>query len=392
MSTLIEDTPETTQAASRLRATMAAVRIAFTWLGVRKTLSPEQKSQAAESFGAEREFLSAGKKLLDTSRPAFKAVTSVRNRIVSYWKGMSLPYPEPGIRLIRQDDIGAFTLQLTTFKQELAEAVEALDRRYAELKSAARQRLGSLYNAADYPASLTGWFDCTWDFPSVEPPDYLRPLSPQLYEQEAARVSARFDEAVRLAEEAFTEELSKLMSHLTEWLSGTEDGKPKVFRDTAVENLREFFERFRHLNVRSNQQLDELVGQAQRIVSGVQPQQLRDDQPLRQPATGKPLNPNHVLKDLRQNGKRLFNRTVVHRADWQSLSCCGAILFETLHRSQGFVHVDGQELFRNGPFEDPLDLANPPVDDVAAESAGDHVLLHNLQILGTEPVGRHIAV
>jgi hypothetical protein len=282
MTTMIEDTPETTQAAGRLRATMAAVRVAFTWLGVRKTLSPEQKSQAAESFGAEREFLSAGKKLLDTSHPAFKAVTSVRNRIVSYWKGMSLPYPEPGIRLIRQDDIGAFTLQLTTLKQELAEAVEALDRRYAELKSAARQRLGSLYNAADYPTSLTGWFDCNWDFPSVEPPDYLRQLSPQLYEQEAARVSARFDEAIRLAEEAFTEELSKLVSHLTERLSGTEDGKPKVFRDTAVENLGEFFERFRHLNVRSNQQLDELVGQAQRIVSGVQPQQLRDDQPLRQ--------------------------------------------------------------------------------------------------------------
>jgi len=63
---------------------MAAVRVCFTWLGVRKTLSPEQKSQAAESFGAERDFLSAGKKLLDTSHPAFKAVTSVRNQIVSY--------------------------------------------------------------------------------------------------------------------------------------------------------------------------------------------------------------------------------------------------------------------------------------------------------------------
>ena len=69
MTTMIEDSPETAQAAGRLRATMAAVRVAFTWLGVRKTLNPEQKSQAAESFGAEREFLSAGKKLLDTSHP-----------------------------------------------------------------------------------------------------------------------------------------------------------------------------------------------------------------------------------------------------------------------------------------------------------------------------------
>jgi len=248
----------------------------------RKTLSPEQKSQAAESFGAERNYLSAGKKLLDTSHPAFKAVTSVRSRILGYWRSLSLPYPEPGIRLIRQDDISPFAVQMTTLKQELIEAVHQLDDRYAELKAAARRQLGNLFNPADYPASLQGWFDCTWDFPSVEPPDYLRQLSPQLYEQEAARVAARFDDAVRLAEEAFTEELSKLVSHLTERLSGSEDGKPKIFRDTVVENLRDFFDRFRHLNVRSSEQLDELVGQAQRIVTGVKPQQLRDDQPLRQ--------------------------------------------------------------------------------------------------------------
>ena len=46
----------------------------------------------------------AGKKLLDTRHAAFKAVTSVRSRIQSFWKGLSLPYPEPGLRLIRQDD------------------------------------------------------------------------------------------------------------------------------------------------------------------------------------------------------------------------------------------------------------------------------------------------
>ena len=95
-------------------------------------------------------------------------------------------------------------------------------------------------------------------------------------------MQARFDEAVQLAEQAFTDELAKLVSHLTERLSGQEDGKPKVFRDSAVENLTEFFERFRHLNVRSNEQLDELVAQAQRTIRGVEPQELRDSAGLRQ--------------------------------------------------------------------------------------------------------------
>ncbi len=282
----------------RLRTTMAAVRVMFTWLGSRKTLTQEQKSQAADTFGAERAYLSAGKKLLDTSHPAFKAVTAVRHRALAYWRGVSLPYPESGIRLIRQDDIGAFTVQLTSLKAELDDAVIKLDERYDELRSAARRRLGSLYNAGDYPATLRGWFDVTFDFPSVEPPDYLRQLSPQLYQQEAARVAARFDEAVELAEQAFTEELAKLVSHLTERLGGAEDGKPKVFRDSVVENLREFFERFRHLNIRSNEQLDDLVGQAQRVVRGVEPQQLRDNQALRQQVASQLSGVQSVLDGL----------------------------------------------------------------------------------------------
>jgi len=281
-----------------MRMTMAAVRVMFTWLGSRKTLTQEQKSQAADTFGAERAYLSAGKKLLDTSHPAFKAVTAVRTRVIAFWKGISLPYPESGIRLIRQDDISSFTVQMTSLKVELDEAVVQLDARYDELKSAARRRLGSLYNAGDYPVTLRGWFDVSYDFPSVEPPEYLRQLSPQLYQQEASRIAARFDEAVQLAEQAFTEELSKLVSHLTERLSGSEDGKPKVFRDSVVENLREFFERFRHLNIRSDQQLDELVVQAQRVVRSVEPQQLRDNRALRQQVASQLSGVQSVLDGL----------------------------------------------------------------------------------------------
>jgi len=284
MSTLLDD-PITNSAnapADRLRGTMAAVRLSFTWLGVRKSLSAEQKLQAADTFGAEGNYLSAGKKLFDTSHPAFRAVSAVRSQAVSMWRGLSLPYPEPGIRLIRQQDIASFDVQMTSLRVELDEAVARLNEHFGDLKRAACERLGRLYNASDYPTSLRGLFKLEHDFPSIEPPEYLRQLSPALYEQEKARVTARFDEAVRLAEEAFVGELAKLVSHLTERIAGHEDGKPKVFRDSAVTNLTEFFGRFRQLNVCSNQQLDDLVTQAQRVVRGIEPQELRDSAALRQ--------------------------------------------------------------------------------------------------------------
>lgn len=274
-----------TRSGRLLQQRMAAARLSFTWLGVRKTLTAEQKARAAEPFGAQDSYLSAGKKLLDTSHSAFKDVTAVRGQIQAYFRIVSLPYPEPGIRLVRQDQLSAFDDQLTGYRVQLSAAVSELNSHYDELQAAARQRLGELYDARDYPDSLLGLFSVDWDFPAVEPPDYLRQISPELYEQEQARVVARFEQAVQLAEQAFTSEFARLVSHLTERLSGSDDGKPKVFRDTAVTNLHEFFERFRSLSVRSDADLELLVDQAQQLLRGVEPQTLRQDQSARQQLT-----------------------------------------------------------------------------------------------------------
>jgi hypothetical protein len=48
---------------------------------VQRTLTSEQKAQAAQAFDAEGEFLSAGKKLLDTRHAAFRAVTAIRTKV-----------------------------------------------------------------------------------------------------------------------------------------------------------------------------------------------------------------------------------------------------------------------------------------------------------------------
>src|SRR5689334_19737479 len=96
--TLHPPSSRSSAASRRLQQEMAAARVSFTWLGVRRTLSREQKGLAAESFGAEGEYLSAAKKLLDTKHPAFRAVTSVRGRPLAFWRELSLPFPEPEIR------------------------------------------------------------------------------------------------------------------------------------------------------------------------------------------------------------------------------------------------------------------------------------------------------
>jgi len=278
----LTDSTNTTTPAQRLRTTMAACRVRFTWFGVRKSLTPNQQARAAEAFDAEGPFLSAAKKILDTKDPAFRAVTAVRGKIEQYWRGLTLPFPEPGVRLIKQDQVESFATTMADYRLELTDAVANLDAHYAGLRRAAAVQLGSLYSDEDYPETLGALFDVAYDFPNVEPPDYLVAMSPQVYEEEQARVVARFEDAVRLAEQAFLAEFARLVEHLTERLEGSNDGgTTKVFRDSAVGNLVEFFARFRDLNVSSNRELDALVEQAQRAVRGVAAQDLRDSAALR---------------------------------------------------------------------------------------------------------------
>ena len=265
----------------RLQAETTAVRLHIRWPGIRKTLDSSQRQRACDAFEADLKSLSAAKKLLDTSHPKFKAASKVRSQAIAYWRGITLPYIETGVRLIRRGDVTSCDAQMAQFRDELAAAVKQLDDCYGELIQQARARLGDLFSSEDYPASLTDLFEIRWDYPSCTPPEYLRTVAPDLYQAECLRVRQQFSEAVELAESAFADELATLVNHLADKLAGEDDGKPKVFRDSAVTNLLEFFERFQKLNINSDDQLDSLVERARGVVSGVRPQNLRDQATLR---------------------------------------------------------------------------------------------------------------
>src|ERR1700722_3084366 len=172
---------EASSPAQRLRRMAAAVRVSLHWWGTHKSLTTQQKEEVGVAYDADSRFLTAGKKLIDTRHEAVRKLTSVRTRLGSYWRGLTLPYTEPGIRLIRQADIEPFAHTMQGFRQELAAAAADLEAVYSEVQADARRRLGRLFNPADYPAEVRELFAVEWDFPAVEPPAYLLRVSPELY-------------------------------------------------------------------------------------------------------------------------------------------------------------------------------------------------------------------
>lgn len=291
-------------AAQEMRSTMGAVRLSFTWLGTQRKLEDNQTRRAADTFQAAAASVRASKVLINTKHPAYRAATAVKSHAQTYLRGISLPYPQPGIRLIRRADVEQFEVQMISFRERLTDAVTNLRDHYEAIKLDARERLGELFNSADYPATLDGVFSLNWEYPSVEPPKYLLRFNPELYQQEQARIQQRFEHAVVLAESAFAERLQELVEHLLERLSASPDGQAKTFQKSTIENFREFYDEFRRLNVRGNTELDALISRANNLVSGVDPNTLRNSERLRDNLSNQMGEVSLALDSLMQNAPR----------------------------------------------------------------------------------------
>jgi hypothetical protein len=290
--------------ANELRQTMGAVKLSFSWLGTQRKLSDVQTKQAADTFHAATDLVTASKRLIDTKNATYRTLTALKSQASGYWRSMTLPYPQEGVRLIKQSDIAAFEDKLREFKEQLAAAASNLQLEYESIKEAAREKLGDLFNPADYPPTLEGVFDIKWEYPPVEPPNYLMTFNPELYQQEQSRIQQRFETAVIMAENAFAEQLQEMIAHLVERLTDEPDGTKKTFKATAVENFKEFYDNFRRMNIRSNAQLEGLIRQANDIVSGVDVKELRKDGTLRQNLSAQMSTVKSALDSMITNAPR----------------------------------------------------------------------------------------
>lgn len=280
-NTVITDNAGVVETANELRQTMGAVKLSFSWLGTQRKLSDLQTKQAADTFHAATDLVTASKRLIDTKNATYRTLTAIKSQASSYWRSMTLPYPQEGVRLIKQADVAAFEDKMREYKEQLAAAASNLQLEYESIKEAAREKLGDLFNPLDYPPTLEGVFEIKWEYPPVEPPNYLMTFNPELYAQEQSRIQQRFEAAVIMAEDAFAEQLQEMIAHLIERLTDEPDGTKKQFRASAIENFKEFYENFRRMNVRSNAQLDGLIQQANDLVAGIDPADLRKNGDLR---------------------------------------------------------------------------------------------------------------
>ena len=237
---------------------MAAARVSFTWFGVaEEDADPRAEGPGPpEAFDAEGQYLSAGKEAdRHEARRLPRRHGDPRNKVDSVLEGTGrCPTRSPSVRLdpAGHDVVESFAAQMADFRAELDDAVANLDRHYAELKQAAREAtLGGLFKpvglSRDRGRPLRRRRGTSPTCPSP-PSDYLVQLSPgALRGRRRARGSPPGSRRGRAAGRAGVRGRVRPGWSPTsaDRMAGTgEDGQPRVFRDSAIANLTDFFGRF----------------------------------------------------------------------------------------------------------------------------------------------------
>ena len=153
------------------------------------------------------------------------------------------------------------------------------DRRVEEARSA----LKDLFNPLDYPLveELRSGMQLKVRYITISTPEGLKGISQEVFRREQAKTREMWQEAQSAMSFGLREQCKALVDHMVERLTSSPDGKPKVFRNSLVDNLQEFIGLFNDLNIAGDKDLEVLVEQLSQLTKGVDPDVLRKKEDVR---------------------------------------------------------------------------------------------------------------
>lgn len=229
--------------------------------------------------------LNVTKRLIDSDE--YKALRRQGSTVKDWARLRSVPsFFRDGLWLVKTDAVNAVDAKLREGVDERKRLTEALLTVYPEQKEKAKTALGKMFRESDYPTAseLRNAFGIDWNWISL---GVAETLPSDVRRQENAKLERMWKSAIGEITVGLRTGFKELIDHMVSRLTVTPGEKPRVFRDTLVQNFTEFVETFSARNVVNDNELAALVEKARKLVSGVSPDDLRDDAKLRDYTAGK---------------------------------------------------------------------------------------------------------
>ncbi len=255
----------------------SCLMLAFSRPGVTRRLKKDQFTAA----DADKALVGASKKIIDS--PEYAAVAAYERGVKAYVAHMALPSTlyRDGAYLILNTRVKAVDEFLEKSKPEWEALRDAYVEVYPQRKTETLKRLGLVGDDGDYadPADVKAAFGFEWSYVVMSTPSTLKQISADLWTKEEERLRARLQTAEQDIVAAFREQFSVMVTGMKEMLTGEKaDGKKQKFYGLKVENLLKFMESFGDNNICGDDPLAALIGDARKLLQGVDPDTLRKDE------------------------------------------------------------------------------------------------------------------
>jgi len=232
---------------------------------------------------ADPDLIHVSKDILDAEE--LKAVGHLHGEIRRYLWSRHLPSSlfRNGIYLIPLALVDEVDKKLQTYRTELTNRIKKFLAVYPERIEEAKKRLGKLFDEEEYPSGsrLSEAFEMKVSYITFQTPTSLKSVSSALFQRESKKLEESMAESAREIQQALREAMGSLVEHMVERLTGGDGGKPKKFKDTSIQKVQEFLDTFQARNITGDAQLGALVEKAKKLLVGISPDDLREDDKVR---------------------------------------------------------------------------------------------------------------
>lgn len=253
------------------KGVLCAVSIS-TWSAKRKLRKDVQVDDTDPNW------VEAAKRL--TNEESIELLWKIRNEVRNYLNSIALPFPVRGMVFIPKDLVKKVDEWLEKKKALFNSLVEEISKpeNYQQIKEAGKKALGKNFREEDYPKDLRDAYNFQWQWIVLDVPERLKKFDYYLYEREREKYLKQLEKAKEGMILALRQEFYNLVHRLVERLSNPRN----VFRDSLVNNFNNFFDLFESRNCFNDEKLKMLVSKARRLLNGVQADDFRNDEVLRE--------------------------------------------------------------------------------------------------------------
>ena len=215
---------------------------------------------------------------------ALEAVIKYGNNVRLWHHKQTLPWSDSGTRIVTMENFLDYKEQLTTCEENFNRLVNNFIVAYPTLISAAAFKLGDLFDRDEYPEveRIANKFRFSYVFmPLPSSGDFRVDIGEAAAKELRDQYEQTFNTRVETAMRDVWERLHDTLTHMSDRLAETDEGKRKMFHSTLLTNAVELVDLLKKLNITNDQKLEQARKDLAKALVGMDIKELKDNENAR---------------------------------------------------------------------------------------------------------------